>query len=157
MCVRKIARQSLSYGFGLCLLSACSQPTTRANLSDFELLHQGQINAKDNRPFIQCLTDGFANVDDKLTASVKQQLRSDGYRVEFYTGFFLRLSADIFDNGRVSLYQNENPAVTLHYDMPSRRKAYSDCFEKFGGKTDFQCNPDAPDASPCPDGFGKVK
>jgi hypothetical protein len=74
--------------------------------------------------------DGFDASSFMLTnVSVRQQRRTERYRVEVLTHSSILLSADVFDNGRVELYESSTAALI---NLSRERKAFSDCLDRFG-------------------------
>ena len=60
--------------------------------------------------------------------SVRQQRRTERYRVETMTRSSVLLSADVFDNGRVELYESSAAALV---NLSGERKAFDDCLSRF--------------------------
>jgi hypothetical protein len=75
--------------------------------------------------------DGFDASSLMLTnVSVRQQRRTERYRVEVLTHSSVLLSADVFDNGRVELYESSAAALI---NFSGERKAFADCLNRFRG------------------------
>jgi hypothetical protein len=73
--------------------------------------------------------DGFDSSSAILTnVSVRQQRRTERYRVEVLTHSSVLLSADVFDNGRVELYESSTAALI---NLSGERKAFADCLGRF--------------------------
>jgi hypothetical protein len=73
--------------------------------------------------------DGFDASSLMLTnVSVRQQRRAERYRVETLTHSSVLLSADVFDNGRVELYESSAAALI---NLSGERKAFADCLSRF--------------------------
>ena len=62
------------------------------------------------------------------TASVRQQRRVEGYRVEVITNSAVLVSADIFDNGYVKLFESK---VTALVPTTEERDKFAECLKKF--------------------------
>ncbi|MEO7686319.1 MAG: hypothetical protein ABIS13_05110 [Nitrosospira sp.] len=60
--------------------------------------------------------------------SVRQQRRTERYRVEVLTYSSVLLSADVFDNGRAELYESSAAALV---NLSRERKAFSDCLDRY--------------------------
>ena len=115
------------------VLTGCSaQPTRDNNPDHFILLAQGRINSEDNSLFIDCLLNEFASSYSVLSnRETKQQWRSDVRRVEVYiAGNSLSISADVFNDGRVKLFESKNSALI---NTRGQRTAFNKCIDKFNG------------------------
>lgn len=111
------------------LMTACVTAPPRSNQSAFRLVQEGRISVKDTQIFTDCLMDGFDKASFVLTtASVRQQRRVEGYRVEVITNSAVLVSADIFDTGKVKLFESE---VTTLVPTADERKVFADCLKKF--------------------------
>jgi hypothetical protein len=111
------------------LLTACVAAPTRSDPGAFALTQSGQIPASNTQPFTDCLMDGFDSSSAILTnVSVRQQRRTERYRVEVLTHSSVLLSADVFDNGRVELYESSTAALI---NLSGERKAFADCLSRF--------------------------
>ena len=87
-------------------LAACVTAPTRSDPKAFTLTQNGEVPASSTQLFVDCLMDGFDASSLMLTnVSVRQQRRTERYRVETLTHSSVLLSADVFDNGRVELYE----------------------------------------------------
>ena len=85
--------------------------------------------ASSTQAFTDCLMDGFDASSIMLAnVSVRQQRRTERYRVEVLTQSSVLLSADVFDNGRVELYESSTAALV---NLSKERKAFSDCLSRF--------------------------
>ena len=75
--------------------------------------------------------DGFDPSSLMLTnVSVRQQRRTERYRVEVLTHSSVLLSADVIDNGRVELYESSTAALI---NLAGERKAFAGCLNRFRG------------------------
>ena len=89
------------------VLTACVTAPTRSDPGAFALTQSGKIPTSSTQPFTDCVMDGFDSSSAILTnVSVRQQRRTERYRVEVLTHSSVLLSADVFDNGRVELYES---------------------------------------------------
>jgi len=110
-------------------LAACVTAPTRSDPSAFALVQQGQIPASSVRAFTDCLMDGFNAAHFILTnITVRQQRRTEGYRVEALTNSALLVSADISENGRVELFESRTAALI---NTSGERKAFASCLDRF--------------------------
>jgi hypothetical protein len=110
-------------------LAACVTAPTRSTSGAFTLTQSGDIPASDSQPFTDCLMDGFDASSFMLTnVSIRQQRRTERYRVEVLTHSSVLLSADVFDNGRVELYESSAAALV---NLSGERKAFADCLDRF--------------------------
>lgn len=116
--------------FSLSLL-ACSSTVTRENSPEkFNLLKTGTIKKANILKFRDCLIEGF-EVRNRIAYNVqtKQQVRTDGYRVESYGGgVFLILSVDIFNSGKTQLLRAKNSTLT---DLSKQINTFDICLAKF--------------------------
>ena len=111
------------------LPSACVTAPTRSDTAAFALTQSGEIPASSAQPFTDCLMDGFDASSFMLTnVSVRQQRRTERYRVEVLTRSSVLLSADVFDDGRVELYESSAAALV---NLSGERKAFADCLSRF--------------------------
>jgi hypothetical protein len=111
------------------LLSACVSAPTRSDSGAFALTQHGEIPASSTQPFTDCLMDGFDASSLMLTnISVRQQRRTERYRVEALTHSSVLLSADVFDNGRVELHESSAAALI---NLSGERKAFTNCLNRF--------------------------
>ena len=119
-------------GISVIILSlvGCSSSPTREDTPDkFDLLRSGSVKKTNVSNFKNCLVQGF-EVKNRIAYNVKtrQQVRSDGYRVESYGGeVFLLLSADIFNSGKAQLLRVKNSSLT---DLSTQIKAFDTCLIK---------------------------
>ena len=119
----------ISLSLVLLLLSACSVPT-RVNTEAFKLVHEGRVPPKSTQAFTDCLMDGFDEAHFTYTnVAIRQQRRSDSYRVEEFMNSGLIVSADVFDDGRVQLFES----VVADFIYTSReREAFAKCLMQYG-------------------------
>ena len=111
------------------VLTACVTAPTRSDKAAFTLTQHGEISSSNTQPFTDCLMDGFDASSFILTnVSVRQQRRTERYRVEVLTRSSVLLSADVFDNGRVELYESSTAALI---NLSGERKAFADCLARF--------------------------
>jgi hypothetical protein len=111
------------------LLAGCVAAPTRTDPGAFKSLHAGRVPVSSVGGFTDCLMDGFNSAHSVLTnVSIRQQRRSDGYRVEAMTNSAVLVSADILENGRVELL--ESSAAALINTM-GEREAFSKCLARF--------------------------
>ena len=112
------------------LLSACAGPT-RLNTEAFKLLQEGRVTPQSSHAFADCLLDGFDKAHFMLTdATIRQQRRSDSYRVESLAGGrILFVSADVFDDGRVQLFESTSAGLI---NTSGERESFGRCLKQFG-------------------------
>jgi hypothetical protein len=111
------------------VLAACVSAPTRSDSGAFALTQTGEIPASSAQPFTDCLMDGFDASSFMLTnVSVRQQRRTERYRVEVLTYSSVLLSADVFDNGRVELYESSAAALV---NLSRERKAFAGCLDRY--------------------------
>ena len=113
------------------VLTGCVTPSTRLDVDEFELINKGIIDKKDILAFVDCLSDRFNASHYLLTnIEVRQAQRATGYRVETYTGTqnFLIISADIFNDGRVELFESSSAALI---NTKGERKAFEQCLKQY--------------------------
>ena len=112
------------------LLSGCAAAPTRAEPDKFKLLGQAQIPRTNVGAFAECLLDGFDKAHFMLTNSTaRQQRRTDSFRVETLVGGrILITSADVFDDGRVMLYE-ANSAMLIN--TSGEREAFARCVDRY--------------------------
>lgn len=113
------------------LLTGCVTPTTRLDVDEFELINKGTVDTKSVLLFVDCLSDRFNAAHYLLTnIEVRQSQRAAGYRVETYTGTqnFLIISADIFNDGRVELYESSSAALI---NTKGEREAFNQCLKQY--------------------------
>jgi hypothetical protein len=113
----------------VCLsVSACKGPQ-RSDVQSWEVVGSGKIRPEDNGLFMECVMDGFDRSHFTMTnISVRQQRRSDGYRIESMVNSAVLMSADILDNGNVSLSESVSAGLT---DTRGERNAFATCLRKF--------------------------
>ena len=98
--------------FLVCLMTACVTAPPRSSQNAFKIIQEGRIPVKNTQAFTDCLMDGFDVASFVLTtASVRQQRRVEGYRVEVITNSAVLISADVSDTGYVKLFENEVAAL----------------------------------------------
>lgn len=112
------------------LFSACAKVLTREDASAFTLLQEGKIPPKNSQAFTDCLMDGFDKAHFRGKYSSRQQRRSGFYRVESLgNGVEVVVSADIFDDGRVLLYELTFAALI---DTSGERDSFQKCLSQYG-------------------------
>lgn len=110
-------------------IAACTAPT-RSDPSAFSLIQRGKIQKSDIQDFTACVMDGFGESHFILTnITVRQQRRTNGYRVEALTNSALLISADILDSGQVELFESTTAALI---NTSGERETFSACLERFG-------------------------
>ncbi len=115
--------------FIICLMSSCVTAPPRSSQSAFKLIQEGHIPIKNVQAFTDCLMDGFDVASFVLTtASVRQQRRVEGYRVEIVTNSAVLISADVFDTGYVKLFESEVAALV---PTTEERNIFAECLKKF--------------------------
>lgn len=111
----------------LCL-SACAG-STRDEPGAFKLLAEGIVAEADAPAFADCLLDGFDKAHFALTiVNVRQQRRADSFRVEITSNSTLMVSADVFDDGRVRLYESSQAALL---NTTGEKDAFQRCLERY--------------------------
>lgn len=113
------------------ILSACVAPNRRTDPNAFQSKQAGRIDKNDVPAFTDCVMDGFSQSHFIMTNfNVKQQRRTNGYRVETFAGggSMIMMSADIFDDGRVELFEADAAALI---DTQGERAAFSECLKKY--------------------------
>jgi len=111
-------------------LSACATAPTRLNAEAFKLVQEGRVPAKSTPAFTDCLMDGFDEAHFiGMNGTVRQQRRFDSYRVETLGDFFIIVSADIFDDGRVRLHESTTAALII---TEGERHAFEKCLKQYG-------------------------
>lgn len=112
------------------LISACAAGPTRDEPKKFNLVRTGVVRSGDGQAFADCLLDGFDKAHFALTnVSSRQQRRTDGYRVESLAGgHLIAVSADVFDDGRVQLFEAKASALV---STSGERRAFDLCATKF--------------------------
>ena len=113
----------------ICLITACVTAPPRSSQNSFKLIQEGRIPVKNVQAFTDCLMDGFDVASFALTtASVRQQRRVEGYRVEVITNSSILISADILDSGRVKLFESE---ITALIPTTEEHYIFAECLKKF--------------------------
>ncbi len=115
------------------LLSGCINAPTRLDVSDFYILNEGKISPMQKSNFADCLLDGF---DKSHTGWVnminRQQRRTDSIRVEsLLKGDTILISVDVFDNGRVVLYESR---AAKFINTAGEKASFEKCLSSY--KTD---------------------
>jgi hypothetical protein len=126
--MEKSANLSLILFFLVCLMTACVTAPPRSSQNAFKLIQEGRIPVKNTQAFTDCLMDGFDAASFVLTtAGVRQQRRVEGYRVEVITNSAVLISADVFDNGYVKLFESE---VAVLVPTTEERNVFAGCLER---------------------------
>jgi len=113
------------------ILVGCAAPT-RSDPSAFTSLQIGKIPNSSIPAFADCLLDGFNSAHSILTnITIRQQRRTNGYRVEALTNSALLVSADVLDNGHVELFESSTAALI---NTSGERNAFASCLTQFGEK-----------------------
>ena len=113
----------------ICLMTACVTAPPRSSQNSFKLIQEGRISVKNTQAFTDCLMDGFDVASFVLTtASVRQQRRVEGYRVEVITNSTVLISADVSDTGYVKLFESEVAALV---PTTEERNVFSECLKNF--------------------------
>lgn len=122
--------KNLILGISLGLLAGCSAAPTRQDVEEFESLMTGSIPPSSVLDFASCLHDGFSQSHAILSdIDTKQQMRSDGYRVEtFAGGRILVISADVLNNGHVELWESSAAALI---NTSGEREAFKLCLDEY--------------------------
>lgn len=112
------------------LLTACVSTPNRSDIDAFLVLKEGRVDPKNAHVFASCLLDGFDKSHLILTnVTHRQQRRADSFRVESLVGGnILIISADVFDDGRVSL--SESKSATL-INTSGQRETFEKCLQKY--------------------------
>lgn len=113
------------------ILTACVASNRRTDPKAFQSKQTGRIDKKDVPAFTDCVMDSFSQSHFIMTGfNVKQQRRTDGYRVETFSGggSMIIMSADIFDDGRVELFEAEAAALI---NTQGECAAFSECLKKY--------------------------
>ena len=107
----------------ICILAGCAA-TTRSDPAAFKTIDEGHIAQSDVLKFSECIMDGFDKTGFNYAhKTVRQQQRSDGYRVEAFFGTAVQISVDIYNDGRVKLLE----ASTSNRE----RKVFEACLSRF--------------------------
>ena len=126
--MEKSANLSLILFFLVCLMTACVTAPPRSSQNAFKLIQEGRIPVKNTQAFTDCLMDGFDAASFVLTtAGVRQQRRVEGYRVEVITNSAVLISADVFDNGYVKLFESK---VAVLVPTTEERNVFAGCLER---------------------------
>ncbi len=113
------------------LLAGCVSAPLRSDVSAFALLQSGQIAPSSVQAFADCVLDGFNDSHYIITnITVRQQRRSDGFRVETLTHSAILISADVLFDGKVALFESRAAALI---DTSGERKAFAVCIERYRG------------------------
>ena len=127
--MKKIVNLSFVSAFIIFLMTACVTAPSRSSQNAFKLIQEGHISVKSTQAFTDCLMDGFDVASFVLTtASVRQQRRVEGYRVEVITNSAVLISADVFDTGYVKLFESEVAALV---PTTEERNVFAECLKKF--------------------------
>jgi len=114
------------------LLTACVTAYPRSDPGVFNLIQEGKIAAVNTQAFTDCLMDGFDMASFvTTTASVRQQRRVEGYRVEVLTNSAILVSADISDSGDVKLFESK---IATLVPTTEEHKVFADCLNRFQTK-----------------------
>lgn len=76
--------------------------------------------------------DGFQTAHPLTHMNVRQQRRSNGFRVESFAGMgsgMLMMSADVLDDGHVELWESDAAALI---NTRGERSVFAACLRKFG-------------------------
>lgn len=120
----------ISLSLAALLLSACATAPTRLNTEAFKVVQEGRVPIKNTQAFTDCLMDGFDEAHFIGTnIIIRQQRRSDSYRVEALTGVSLLVSAEVFDDGRVRLHESSIAALII---TEGERHAFEKCLKHYG-------------------------
>jgi hypothetical protein len=86
--------------------------------------------AKSTAPaFADCLLDGFDKAHYALTiVNVRQQRRADSFRVETMSHSTVMVSADVFDDGKVRLYESSQAALL---NTRGEKEAFQRCLGRY--------------------------
>jgi hypothetical protein len=110
------------------MLGGCAAPG-RESAHSTMVVREGTVAPADAGVMADCLMDGFGHAHWMMTNTrVAQQRRSDGLRVETYTGNTLLISADVFDDGRVALTEMSNAKLV---NTSGEREAFAACLAHF--------------------------
>jgi len=127
--MKKIVNLSFISAVIISLMTACVTAPPRSSQNAFKLIQEGRISVKNTQAFTDCLMDGFDAASFVLTtASVRQQRRVEGYRVEVITNSAVLISADVFDTGYVKLFESEVAALV---PTTEERNVFAECLKKF--------------------------
>lgn len=127
--MKKIVNLSFISSVIISLMTACVTAPPRSSQNAFKLIQEGRISVKSTQAFTDCLMDGFDAASFVLTtASVRQQRRVEGYRVEVITNSAVLISADVFDTGYVKLFESEVAALV---PTTEERNVFAECLKKF--------------------------
>jgi len=113
------------------LLSGCLTPATRQDAGKFKTIQAAQIDPGKVRDFSDCLMDGFERAHYSFkSVSTRQQVRASGYRVETLAGgSIIMMSADIFFDGRVELFEIHDAILV---NTSGERESFAKCVDQFG-------------------------
>jgi hypothetical protein len=113
----------------LVLLAGCAH--NRETPTDFERVSATSVPTKHLPAFIDCVSDKFRDQVAGIGVSWtnRQQRRSNMYRVELFSDDLgPLLSADIYDDGRVELFETTYPVRTR---LGDERAGFAACMEKY--------------------------
>lgn len=113
------------------VLSACAGAGSRDVAGDFISINGGQISKANVLEFVECVSDKFRDRQIGLDVNLlnRQQRRNNGYRVELVTNSTgLAISADIFDDGRVELFER---TTAIRTRLEDERKGFAICLDKY--------------------------
>lgn len=114
------------------LLVGCAAAPTRSNdPAKFITKGEGRIAPSNTLLFSDCMIDGFQSSHGMMTnVSTKQTRRSTGYRIESLAGGHIVVtSADIFDDGRVALYESSAAGLI---NTTGEVETFNACLKKYG-------------------------
>jgi hypothetical protein len=113
----------------LSTMTACFAGPTRAKPDAFKTTGTTRILPSQTQAFTDCLMDGFNAAHWMLTnTNVRQQRRSDCYRVETLTNSTILVSVDVFDDGRVEMLEAKHAALI---NTRGEKKAFKQCVSTF--------------------------
>src|SRR5262245_45081828 len=114
------------------LVCGCMTPVSRQNPADWETVQTGYISPTQVQSFTDCLMDGFGKAHVVSgNYPVRQERRTDGYRVETQAGAnYILVSADIMFDGSVALYESRIFPATWN-DLSGERAAFADCLQRY--------------------------
>ena len=113
------------------VLVGCVSPKVRGVEGDYSLIASSKVPVSSLPAFRDCASDALHDRTFGLGVQFinRQQRRSDHYRVELVDGDVgPLLSADIYDDGRVELFEINVSAKYRHKDAT---EAFSQCLTRF--------------------------
>jgi len=128
--MRNLIFRIIIRAFILSLIGCSSSATKKVNPYKFDLIRTGVVKKANVLKFDTCLIDGF-EVRKRLIYNVrtKQQVRTDGYRVESYGGgVILLLSADILNSGKTQLLREKSSSLV---DLSKQISTFNTCLTKY--------------------------